>query len=59
MTSHDGCWIDNEILNNTRILVTYNNKQQLTIAEALLIKDKKPVLNLQREGEQRVLQIFQ
>ena len=48
----------NEILHDTKILRHFNSKDDLTIAEALLIKEKNPSLNGQLEGSERVLLIF-
>ena len=47
-----------EILNATKIVRNFSTKQDLTIAEALLIKEESPALNGQKEGEDRVLHIF-
>ena len=47
-----------EMLENTEILCSYPTKQELVIAEALLIKEITPALNGQREGETRILNIF-
>ena len=47
-----------EIVNCTEIVTKLPTKQELTIAEALLIKEESPTLNNQREGETRVLAIF-
>ena len=47
-----------EIVTSTTILRQYRTKDELIIAEALLIKDEKPALNQQREGEARVLSVF-
>ena len=47
-----------QILECTKILRFFNTKEELTIAEALIIKEKEPSLNGQKEGEIRVLQIF-
>ena len=47
-----------EILENITNLFHSPDKQELEIAEALLIKEKKPTLNNQREGECRILKIF-
>ena len=47
-----------QILEHTKILRHFTTKEELLIAEALLIKDKEPLLNGQKEGEVRVLQIF-
>ena len=46
------------MLENTEILCSYPTKQELVIAEALLIKEITPALNGQREGETRILNIF-
>ena len=48
----------NQILEDIKILRHFNTKEDLTIAEALLIKENNPSLNGQREGEDRVLTIF-
>ena len=48
----------NEILDSTKILCHFNKKEDLIFAEALLIKDKKPIMNRQNKGEERVLSIF-
>ena len=48
----------NEIVADIKILRHLNTKEDLTIAEALLIKTNNPSLNGQREGEDRVLSIF-
>ena len=48
----------NTILASTNILRQFNNKDELIIAEAFLIKEHKPSLNGQREGELRILSIF-
>ena len=47
-----------DILENTRILVRSNFKQDLLIAEALLIKFEKPQLNNKEEGSTKILSIF-
>ncbi len=47
-----------EILANTDILHRSADKSELLIAEALIIKEKCPTINNQREGENRILQIF-
>ena len=47
-----------QILENTEILRHFPTKEDLTIAEALIIKEKEPILNGQKEGEVRILQIF-
>ena len=48
----------NDILKDIKILRHFNNKEDLVIAEALYIKSVNPVLNGQREGEERILAIF-
>jgi hypothetical protein len=47
-----------EIVSCTKIITRLTTKQELTIAEALLIKEEIPSLNNQREGETRILSIF-
>ena len=47
-----------ELLKDTTILFRGNDKYDLTIAEALLIKTHKPSLNLQEQGFTRILSIF-
>ena len=46
------------MLANTEILCSYPTKQELVIAEALLIKEITPALNGQREGETKNSQYF-
>ena len=46
------------ILETTKVLFQSGDKQELEIAEALLIKELKPTLNNQREGEYRILKIL-
>ena len=48
----------NEILSDIKILKQLNYKEDLVIAEALLIKQMQPSLNGQMEGGERVLTIF-
>lgn len=48
----------NDILEQTTILRHFHKKDDLLIAEALLIKEMNPKLNQQREGEARILSIF-
>ena len=48
----------NEILQATTVLRHFTVKEELLIAEALLIKQENPTLNGQREGEARILSIF-
>ena len=47
-----------DILKDIKILCKKNNKQELVLAEALLIKEMKPYLNSQEEGSTRILQVF-
>ena len=47
-----------EILENTKVLVRNNFKQDLLIAEALLIKYEKPQLNNKEEGSTGILHVF-
>ena len=47
-----------EMLNNLKILFKNNQKYDLTLAEALLIKKHNPPLNSQEEGSTRILKIF-
>ena len=56
--SHNKKITTNDILKDTKVLCHFQTKEELTIAEALLIKDKNPSLNLQREGEVKVLMVF-
>ena len=48
----------NNILENTTVLFHSPEKSDLLIAEALLIKQKSPIINNQKEGETRILKIF-
>ena len=47
-----------EILQNVQVLFSSKDRQDLILAEALLIKKHQPTINSQREGEVRVLSIF-
>ena len=47
-----------EILQQIEVLYSSNDRQDLILAEALLIKKHRPTINSQREGEVRVLSIF-
>lgn len=47
-----------ELLQHTIIERKFTEKEDLIIAEALIIKEQKPTLNAQKEGEVRVLLIF-
>ena len=47
-----------ELLSKTKILRPCSERRKLVMTEAILIKDKKPDLNSQEEGSDRLLQIF-
>ena len=47
-----------DILACIDVLHTAHDRQELVLAEALLIKKLQPSINSQREGEVRVLSIF-
>jgi hypothetical protein len=47
-----------ELMKSTTVIFRGNTKQSLTIAESLLIKERRPTLNLQDEGFCRILAIF-
>ena len=47
-----------EIVDNTIILFKSSERNDLVIAEALLIKSENPPLNNKREGETRILNVF-
>ena len=47
-----------EILANVTVLTRAQNKQDLTIMEALLIKLHQPAINTQAEDFKRILKIF-
>ena len=47
-----------EILETTEVLHRSQDRMELLIVEALVIKGEKPPLNNQREGEVRILKIF-
>jgi hypothetical protein len=47
-----------QLLQCTKVIYRGQSKNDLTIAEALLIKKERPTLNLQDEGLMRVLKIF-
>ena len=47
-----------ELLESTTILRRCNKKRTLIMTEAILIKEKKPVINSQQEGCDRLLKIF-
>ena len=43
---------------DTHILYTRRNKKDLQLAEAILVKKRRPTLNEQDEGKTRIQQIF-
>ena len=47
-----------EIQEHVKILFKSHDKIELTLAEAILIKQISPTMNNQREGETRVLRVF-
>ena len=47
-----------EILQQIEVLYSSTDRQDLILAEALLIKKHQPTINSQREGEVKVLSIF-
>ena len=47
-----------QLVSSTEILHRSRDKSELLIAEALLIKEKRPSINNHREGEVRILKIF-
>ena len=47
-----------DILKSVEILYQGENKQELLIIEALFIPERKPFLNNQEEGRDRILKIF-
>jgi hypothetical protein len=47
-----------EIITNTSILQRSSSRNDLLIMEALLIKERRPIINLKDEGRTRILRIF-
>ena len=47
-----------ELLQSVDVLYQGSSKQELSVMEALFIADRKPPLNSQEEGTDRVLNIF-
>ena len=47
-----------DILKSVQILYKGRNRQELLIMEALFITERKPLLNNQEEGRDRILKIF-
>ena len=56
--THNSKPLTKELLSSTKILYRGKNKLELTIIEALLIKEHQPILNMQEEGYHRILKIF-
>lgn len=56
--SHASKPLTRKLLESTSVIYRGRNKQELTIAESLLIKENKPALNIQDEEFSRVLAIF-
>ena len=48
-----------QIIPKIKILAKLNNKTDLCIMEALLIKQEKPIINIQTDDFNRTLKIFQ
>ena len=57
-TTHQNKIRTKEIMDHTTVLFRSTEKNELIIAEALLIKLKQPTINSQKEGETRILKIF-
>ena len=57
-TTHRARPYTRELLESTTVFYKNSSKLNLQIAEALLIKQHKPLLNQQDEGTVRVLKIF-
>lgn len=57
-SSHSSKPLTRELLKSTKVLYRGKTKQELTIAESLLIKEHKPKLNIQEDAFARVLAIF-
>ena len=58
VNSHEGRPRTAEILEHVKILFRSHDKTELTLAEAILIKQISPTMNNQRVGETRVLRVF-
>jgi hypothetical protein len=56
--THNKKPLTRDLLKDTVVLYRAPTKLDLTIAEALLIKEVKPCLNQQDEGQVRILRIF-
>ena len=56
---HHGIKISRKFLkDNVKILGYFPNKNKLRIADALLIEEKRPSINIQHEGFDRILKLF-
>ena len=58
LTEHNHKIKTAEILDRVTVLHSSQDRHELQIAEALFIKDLKPPINSQKEGEVRILHIF-
>ena len=58
LQKHNSRITTREIQESTKIIRHHNQKDELLLAEALLIKIENPTLNRQNEGEARILAIF-
>ena len=47
-----------DIIQSTSILQRLKTRSDLLIMEAILIKERRPIINLKDEGKTRILQIF-
>ena len=55
---HDNKITTADIIANIKVIYRSQERQDLYIAEALFIKDENPIINSQKEGENRILKIF-
>ena len=46
------------MMKNLSVVATNHNKQDLIILEALIIKDLKPLINIQTDDFNRTLKVF-
>ena len=44
--------------NNTKIIGRNNNRRELIVLESILIKQKRPIINIQTDKFETVLKIF-
>ena len=47
-----------DILKDTTVLATCMDRRKLIMSEAVIIKEKRPTLNSQNEGSERIIKIF-